>query len=130
MRAHHHLSAFRNHDHPRYGSTDEAGMNGFFVIPLDKEKRDFALVIASGGAPEMPWEHVSVRVAEHRNRKMFERTPHWWEMCLVKDLFWEDEEIVMQIHPRESEYVNLHPCVLHLWRPLNCEIPTPPKIAV
>jgi hypothetical protein len=37
------------------------------------------------------WEHVSVSTAH--------RTPNWIEMCLVKDLFWTEEECVIQFHP-------------------------------
>lgn len=31
-----------------------------------------------------------------------------------------------QLHPAKSEYVNIHPYCLHLWRPLEREIPMPP----
>ena len=51
-------------------------------------------------------------------------------MCHVKDLCWDAEDVVMQLHPRQSEYVNNHPHVLHLWRPKVQVIPTPPKAAV
>jgi hypothetical protein len=47
-------------------------------------------------------------------------------MCFVKDLFWDDEDCVMQLHPKKSEYVNNSPFCLHLWRPINAIIPTPP----
>lgn len=48
-------------------------------------------------------------------------------MCYIKSLFWDDEEVVIQYHPKKSEYVNLHPYCLHLWKPIGIEIPTPPK---
>ena len=52
-------------------------------------------------------------------------------MCHVKDLFWQDEEVVIQYHPRKSEYVNNHPFVLHLWKPIyQGIIPTPPALLV
>jgi hypothetical protein len=69
-----------------------------------------------------PWEHVSVS----GNR----RVPNWQEMCFVKDLFWAEEECVMQLHPPKSEYVNCHPFCLHLWRSLEQPIPTPNSILV
>jgi len=34
------------------------------------------------------------------------------------------------IAPAESEYVNLHPFCLHLWRPKGTTIPTPPRALV
>ena len=39
-------------------------------------------------------------------------------MCEVKDIFWDDEEEVVQIHPRKSQYVNITEA-FHLWRPAN-----------
>jgi hypothetical protein len=32
----------------------------------------------------------------------------------------------LQYHPAKSNYVNVAPHVLHLWRPLNQEVPLPP----
>ena len=63
------------------------------------------------GNNEGGWEHVSVEV-------MARRLPTWGEMCFIKDLFWDLEEEVIQIHPKLSEYVNLAEA-LHLWRPIN-----------
>jgi hypothetical protein len=57
------------------------------------------------------WEHVSVS-----NKR---RTPNWTDMCWIKDLFWDEKETVTQFHPPKSEYVNLHPYCLHLWRHRN-----------
>lgn len=54
------------------------------------------------------WEHVSVSTIE--------RCPTWDEMCKVKSLFWDDDDLVVQYHPPASEYVNNHPYTLHLWR--------------
>lgn len=98
-------------------------------------------VIASDG---MGWDHVSVSTEN--------RCPTWEEMCFIKDLFFESEEAVMQLHPPKSQYVNYHPHCLHMWRPQSQEemdalkaewsdewddswkqqgaIPLPPKICV
>ncbi len=84
---------------------------------------DLHIIASPGDAnEEIPWEHVSVSTAK--------RTPNWTEMCYVKGLFWDDEEVVMQLHPSRSQWINNHPYVLHLWRPLNESIPLPPSIAV
>jgi hypothetical protein len=79
-------------------------------------------IISSGTDLEYMWEHVSVS----GNR----RPPNWEEMCWVKDLFWDDEETVVQFHPPKSEYVNMHPHCLHLWKPLGRDIPRPNSILV
>lgn len=109
-------------------SSDEDGNNGVFIIPV----RDGVLarsgpekfitqlaVIASDGEG---WEHCSVSLKH--------RVPKWSEMCLVKSLFWDDEDCVVQYHPPKSSYVNIHENVLHLWRPVGIEIPRPPTILV
>jgi hypothetical protein len=72
----------------------------------------------------MWWEHVSVSLAN--------RTPTWEEMCWVKDLFWSDDEVVVQYHPAKRDYVNCHPHCLHLWRPTRHKdkLPLPPPILV
>jgi len=54
--------------------------------------------------------------------------PNWREMCFIKDLFWDEEDVVIQYHPKKSEYVNLHNNYLHLWRPIGVEIPTPKEL--
>ena len=55
------------------------------------------------------------------------RCPTWDEMCLVKDIFWQDDECVIQFHPPKSEYVNLHPYCLHLWKKIGEKADLPPK---
>lgn len=79
-------------------------------------------VIASSGTDEIPWEHVSVSTEL--------RCPTWPEMSWVKDLFWDEEETVIQFHPPKSRFVNYHEFCLHLWRPTGIELPLPPTIAV
>jgi hypothetical protein len=106
----------------RIGSNSSFGNNGAFELPPIRGGRKM-FVIASDG---MGWEHVSIHVLD--GKKL--RTPTWREMCHVKDLFWDAEDVVMQLHPRRSEYVNNHPNTLHLWRPTDTEIPTPPSILV
>jgi len=76
-------------------------------------------IIASWG---MGWDHVSVSTTF--------RTPTWGEMCMVKDLFFHPAELALQYHPRLEDYVNDHPFCLHLWRPQDAEVPTPPPVLV
>lgn len=67
---------------------------------------------------ETQWEHVSVSTRG--------RCPTWDEMCYVKNLFWSEEETVVQYHPPKSEYVNMAKTCLHLWR-YKGEMPMPGK---
>lgn len=102
----------------RMASDTSWGNNGAFVVTGPRRK---LLVIASD---EGGWEHVSVSIKGKKD------TPAWDEMCFVKDLFWEKTECVIQYHPPLVDYINLHPGVLHLWRPIGVELPMPPKVFV
>jgi hypothetical protein len=98
------------------GSGPDYGNNGAFLIPPSLAgKRPALRVIATDNDG---WEHVSVSTPS--------RCPTWDEMCLVKLLFWDAEDCVMQLHPPESRWINNHPHCLHLWRPQAVEIPQPP----
>lgn len=99
--------------HPLWGVGNEK--NGAFMLPPEITGSDLPIaVIASNGGG---WDHVSVSTSK--------RTPTWEEMQRVKELFFEDDEVVIQIHPAKNDYVNFHPYCLHLWRPQNHEIPLP-----
>lgn len=63
------------------------------------------------GMEEDGWEHVSVSPYDKKI------TPSWDDMCRLKDIFFKDEEVVIQIHPKKSEYINKVENCLHLWRP-------------
>ena len=98
--------------HPELGMGKDN--NGFFRF----ERNGIIFnIIASDG---MGWEHVSVSLNKKRN-------PTWDEMCIVKDIFWDAEDLVVQYHPPKSKYVNKHPYCLHLWRPINEKVPVPYK---
>lgn len=83
-------------------------------------KRYGSVIWSFGGG----WEHVSVCPYKHSH------TPTWDEMCSLKDMFFRNDEVVVQYHPAKGEYVNNMPNCLHLWRPINEALPTPPSIMV
>lgn len=43
------------------------------------------------------------------------RIPNWTEMSFIKEEILGPETVAIQIHPRNSEKVNLHPHCLHIW---------------
>lgn len=92
------------------------GFNGDITLP-----RWTGTIICSTGAG---WEHVSV--APYRKNI----TPSWDDMCMIKDIFFKDDEAVIQIHPPKAEYVNLKENCLHLWRCTYKEMVLPPSILV
>jgi hypothetical protein len=90
---------------------------GAFIIPT---KNKHLQVICAPCSDE--WQHVSV--------SMKDQTPSWEDMCMVKNLFWDEEDTVVQFHPPKSEYVNNHQHCLHLWKKKEGSFPTPPSILV
>lgn len=90
---------------------------GCFSVKLKVGQSVF--VIASA---DLGWEHVSV------SRR--DRCPTWDEMCQVKSLFWDDDDCVMQLHPPKQEHISNHSYCLHLWRPTDRIILTPPSFMV
>jgi hypothetical protein len=126
----------RDTTHPQLGSDSSYGNNGMFDLDGVEPGWRLALICSDGNDPDVPeadgWEHVSTHAYRHRgDRQGYQhRTPSWKEMAYVKRLCWDGEDVVVQYHPRESDYVNLHPHVLHLWRYRLQEFPTPPSILV
>lgn len=98
---------------PGYILPHTGDIEGAFNIPY----RNRVLRVISGCGDG--WDHVSVSIGS--------RCPNWDEMCHVKNLFFEAEELVMQFHPPKSRYINHHPHVLHLWRPWDVTIELPPS---
>lgn len=76
-------------------------------------------VIASVGEG---WDHVSVSCPD--------RIPTWDEMEYIKRRFFEDDETAMQLHVPPGEHIDCCRNCLHLWRPLDVDIPRPPPIMV
>jgi hypothetical protein len=95
---------------------------GAFFIALRPGAQPLKIICSPMTDNETGWQHVSV---SHPSR-----CPTWEEMCSLKDLFWEPEQVVVQFHPRASEYVNNVRYCLHMWRWLGGEFPTPPMILV
>ncbi len=89
--------------HPTLGDSALGADYGYFEVPAE---RGTLRVISSGAGSK--WEHVSVSLAD--------RCPTWDEMQRVKELFWDDDETVLQFHPASAAYVNTHPHCLHLWK--------------
>lgn len=101
-----------------FSTDDSYGPNGVFYLQTRPGDPPLTIIASDGGG----WEHVSVSRPD--------RIPTWTEMCAVKALFWSDDDCVMQLHPPKSDWVDNHPRCLHLWRPVDAEIPRPPSMMV
>ena len=91
------ISEIKNNYRLRIVSSGEDGFAAYINHPCYKPTA-IAVIASWGGG----WEHVSVSLAR--------RCPTWEEMCMVKDIFWGEEE-----------------CGLHLWKKIGEEYETPPK---
>lgn len=100
------------------------GNNGVFKIPLLEDPHLELFCIASDGEG---YEHVSV---SKKHISGTTRIPTWRNMCSVKDYFWDEEDTVIQFHPKKSQYKDVHLNVLHLWRKIGTEYELPPMILV
>lgn len=97
---------------------------GAFVV-LGPCGRKLRIIVHDGAAQEDPtgWEHVSVSIEG-------KHPPNWQEMNWIKEQFWRDDETVLQFHPAKSDYVNIHPNCLHLWRVVAFNHPLPERLLV
>lgn len=106
------LNHLDKHRIPFFGDYENEYNGAFF---LNIKGKTYSVIASNGDG----WEHVSVAGKN--------KTPTWEVMNEIKDLFFHEDEAVMQLHPIKDEYVNNHENCLHLWRPINEKIPTPPK---
>lgn len=91
------------------------GGHGYIMLDTRKPNKRAEVQWSNGCG----WDHVSVSWPS--------RCPTWEEMCTVKKMFFYAEEICIEYHPAEDEYVSFHPYCLHIWRPQDETIPTPPS---
>jgi len=101
--------------HPSLGASPQGANFGYFVSGKLR-------IISSGSDADSGWEHVSISCEA--------RIPGWEEMNRIKNLFWKDDETVVQFHPKKSKYVNHHPYTLHLWRKIGHDHELPPTLCV
>jgi hypothetical protein len=92
--------------------------NGARLAVIASDGRDWAECGFAGPA----WEHVSVSLPT--------RCPTWEEMDWVKRQFWEDDEVVIQLHVARKDHISTHNFCLHMWRPVGVVLPLPPAEAV
>lgn len=119
-------------NHPLYPKLYGKGYMGFFLINYkfipSPGKPKLAIMSSGAKSDKNPknegfyWEHVSVSLPN--------RCPTWEEMCFIKDLFWDEDETVIQFHPPKKNYVNEHKFCLHLWKPTHFEQRLPPVFTV
>ena len=93
-----HISATLEPHRFRTGPWGSATGDDFGAFKIPGPAGEELMIIASPGdaSQNIPWEHVSVSTRH--------RCPTWKEMCYVKDLFWNEDEAVMQFHPPTPDF--------------------------
>lgn len=95
---------------------DKHGFKGIIAMPTWKG----SLIVTNSGG----WEHASVSPEKLRI------IPTWDDMCMLKDMIWNEDEAVIEIHPPKAEHVNNLPNCLHLWRCYFKDMVLPPSFMV
>ena len=115
-------------NHPYYGSDSSFGNNGVFKIHPPFSVKEYLCIVSD----MLGWEHVSVSMTKTNNasKKKTNAIPTWDDMCFIKSLFWDEDDTVLQFHPKKSEYVNNHDKVLHLWRKVGVDHELPPNMMI
>lgn len=111
--------------------SNEGDPFGLFMIPPQKIGPKMISrtlqVMAAVESPDkgLEWQYANVSLPKHRLKN-----PSWEEMQLVKSLFWEPNEVVVQFHAPSRDRMPELPGCLRLWKPTGLEMPTPPTIHV
>ena len=106
----------------KYIEIKKEGRDGIGGVIYDKKTRVKLNFIMSWSAG---WEHCSVSITDR-----YKRCPSWEQMCFIKNSFWNEDECCVEYHPAKKDYVNNHNYCLHIWKPIDKELPTPPSIMV
>jgi len=87
------------------------------LLPGHKNGRSLNCVAAWRGG----WDRVRVLTAQPG-------APTWADMCIVKDVFFGENETVIQVHPPDTHPAHLKRSAVRLvlWRPQMGGIPLPP----
>ena len=116
------LNFYRNIEKQKRLNTSDLRRSTYGIFDIPLKTGITALTIADNGVSDPDWEHISVSTSS--------RCLTWDEMCEIKNLFFNEDEVVIQIHPAKKDYVNFYEFCLHLWKPKKKEIPLPPAYLV
>lgn len=79
-----------------------------------------SVICSHGGG----WNHVSI--CPYKKSVM----PTYYDLCLIKEMFWDEEEAVIHVFPPKSQHVNIMTNCLHLWECYYKEMVLPPSCFV
>lgn len=101
---------------PENQTTDADGFKGFFRFEIDEE------IVRCLATSDKGWQHVTVHIVGQ------DEPPTWKFLCQVKDLFWEPDDWVLQIHPPKNSKVHYQKGYAHLWRSISEIQPLPDEL--
>lgn len=125
-----HIEEFRVDKGPLASTKVELAQHGMFTLPV--RANTLAICVASNGKhdhADTGWEHVSVHVKYRwggkKKRKDKVRKPTQDEIIMVRNIFWEPGEAVMQLFSEEGAKGDGYASNVHLWHPTETSIPRP-----
>lgn len=110
---------------------DWDGMGVDFSMRIDGPARRWRTVRVISSW-EAGWDHCSVsfKPLDSEMKSKWRRLPGYREMKTIKRVYFRSDEWALEYHPPDAEYVSANDGVLHLWRPHDQTIPTPPGYMV
>ena len=113
---------------PEHGGI--AGSNkGLFSIPsVDKSFGSQRHLVAKADL-DGDWRGVIVRCVKNQNGNLLPKTPSWIEMCQIKQLFWTEDALVIQMMPAATLIGLAQDLVLWQWigeQAHDVHMPSPP----
>lgn len=95
------------------------GQNGVFYIPRKKKALGFMREIMTGqfqviASDLRGFERISIAVTDNSKKKFLQSAPSLDEIRMIRDLFWDREDIIAQFFYQVNG--NTRPWVVHLCR--------------
>ena len=91
-------------------------------VKIDLQPKGYEKFLLVKFTKAMGWEHLCASFKDE--------TPSWDTMNELKELFWLDDEVCFQLHPKKEDYINNNDHCLHIWRNIEEEFKCPPYIMV
>jgi len=111
-----------------FKSTIKDGRSGAFSFVPDLKRDINIIAIADAGdKDDTGWERVAITVQclkrSGRKKKIIDRPPYHYEVILIKSIFWDDCEKVIQVYGKDIG--DPRGLVIELWRKKDGTMVTP-----
>lgn len=84
--------------------------SGSFLYPMENDKNAFIISTKD----RRGWNHVSIHLQNDLG-ECITKVPSHEDMQVIRNLFFNSEDLVQEFHPEKKDYINNHSYTLHLW---------------